>query len=222
MKNIKNIIYLVVLYGFISCVLPAHAGSFDDFFTAIKRDDGHTIAALVSRGFDVNTRNPAGEHGLTLAIRDESFKAVAALLQVPTVNIEARSQQDESPLMLAALKGNMELVEQLIAKDADVNKPGWAPLHYAATNGHIPIMSLLLDKHAYIDASSPNGSTPLMLAAKYGTPTAVKLLLEAGADPLLKNDQGLTAKDFALQDNRKDSAELITAFVRALQPRGAW
>ena len=83
-------------------------------------------------------------------------------------------------------------------------------------------MNLLLDNHAYIDASSPNGSTPLMMAALYGTPSAVKLLLEAGADPLLKNDLGMTAIDFAYRDNRAESAEIIAAFVRAKQPKGKW
>ena len=58
-------------------------------------------------------------------------------------------------------------------------------------------MELLLENHAYIDAESPNGTTPLMMAAHYGTPAAVKLLLEAGADPTLKNQLGLTAIDFA-------------------------
>jgi hypothetical protein len=50
----------------------------------------------------------------------------------------------------------------------------------------------------------------------------VKLLLEAGADPLLKNDQGLSAIDFAHRANRADSAELIAAFVRGRQPKGTW
>ena len=110
----------------------------------------------------------------------------------------------------------------LISRGADVNKPGWAPLHYAATRGHLAIMNLLLEHHAYIDASSPNGTTPLMMAAFYGTPSAVKLLLEAGADPLLKNEQSLTAIDFAQRNQRQDSADIIAAFVRAKQPRGKW
>jgi ankyrin repeat protein len=61
-----------------------------------------------------------------------------------------------------------------------------------------------------------------MMAAGYGTPAAVTLLLEAGADPLLKNDQGLTAIDLAHRANRADSAAIIAAFVRGRQPRGTW
>lgn len=61
-----------------------------------------------------------------------------------------------------------------------------------------------------------------MMAAFYGTPSAVKLLLEAGADPFLRNEKNLTAIDFAQRANRADSAEIIAAFVRAKQPRGKW
>ena len=136
--------------------------------------------------------------------------------------MELRTTTDESPLMFAALNGLLDLSKALIAKGADVNKTGWTPLHYAATRGHLPVMSLLLDNHAYIDASSPNNTTPLMMAAFYGTPFAVKLLLEAGADPLIKNDQGLSAIDFAHKNSRADSAEIVAAFVRAKQPKGKW
>jgi len=144
------------------------------------------------------------------------------LLGDPQIDPEARNEHDESLLMLASLKGLLAVCEQLIAKGADVNKPGWTPLHYAATHGHISVMNLLLDNHAYIDAASPNGSTPLMMAALYGTPAAVKVLLEAGADPRLKNDQGLTAIDFANRGQRSESAALLAAFVRSLQPAGKW
>jgi hypothetical protein len=48
----------------------------------------------------------------------------------------------------------------------------------------------------------------------YGSPEAVKLLLEAGADPLLKNQLGLTALDFAQRGNSTEAAGLIAAFVR--------
>lgn len=217
-NNIKNIIYLYVLIGF-SIV---NAGSYEDFFRAIKQDDTAQVSALLSRGFDPNTLDPTGSAGLILAFQESSFTVAQTLINHPKIKVEVRNAADESPLMFAALKGETLLCQLLIQKGADVNKPGWAPLHYAATNGHLEVMNLLLDQHAYIDAASPNNTTPLMMAAHYGTPAAVKLMLEAGADPMLKNDLGLTAIDFAHRADRVDSANIITTFVRSRQPKGSW
>lgn len=218
MLNIKRFIYLVVLFGF----SVVYAGSYDDFFLAIKRDDSGTIINLLTRGFDPNTLNPAGESGLLLAVKEPSIKVAEVLINWPKTDVEQRNKQDESPLMMAAFKGLLEISQKLIARDADVNKTGWTPLHYAATHGHLEVIALLLDKHAYIDAESPNGSTPLMMAAHYGTPEAVKLLLEAGADPMLKNQQGLNAIDFAQQAKRQDIAEIVAVAIRARKPKGTW
>lgn len=202
------------------------AGAYEDFFVAILRDDDAAIAALLRRGFDPNTRDPKGQVGLTIALQNGSSKAFAALLASSQVNVEARNAQDESPLMMAALKGNLEAVKALLARDADVNKIGWAPLHYAASAGsrqHVAIIALLLENHAYIDATSPNGTTPLMMAAQYGSNEAVQLLLDEGADPTLKNQLGLTAADFALRVSRTESADKISVAIRKRQPnRGRW
>jgi uncharacterized protein len=215
---LKNFIYLVILIG---CSV-ARAGSYEDFFVAIKQDNPAAITVLLQRGFDPNTLDPAGLSGLYLALRDSSLKAAQALIDWPKTNLEIRTPEDESPLMMAALKGQLELARKLIGKDADVNKTGWTPLHYAATGGHVAIIELLLERHAYIDAESPNGTTPLMMAAHYGSPAAVKALLEAGADPMLKNQLGLTAIDFAHRAGRQDSAEQIAAFVRKSRAKGKW
>ncbi|HVL45983.1 MAG TPA: ankyrin repeat domain-containing protein [Acidovorax sp.] len=204
----------------------AWAGAYEDFFVAILRDDGDAITALLRRGFDPNTRDPKGQVGLTIALQNGANKAFAALLASRRVNVEARNAKDESPLMMAAIKGNVEAVKALIARDADVNKTGWTPLHYAASAGspqHAVIIALLLENHAYIDAASPNGTTPLMMAAHYGSAEAVQLLLDEGADPTLKNQLGLTATDFALRVSRTESAEKIAVAIRRRQPnRGKW
>lgn len=217
-NHFRFIIYLVLAI----CFSSTGAGSYDDFFVAIKRDDPKAVTRLLERGFDPNTPSQEGLHGLYIALRDGSLKAAGALIDWPKTNIDARSPKDETPLMMAALKGHTEVVRKLMDKGADVNKTGWTPLHYAATNGHLVIMQLLLDEHAYIDAESPNGTTPLMMAAHYGSPAAVKLLLEGGADPRLKNQLGLSAIDFAQRGSRSEAAELIAATIRNAQPKGKW
>lgn len=218
MYNFKKLLYPIVFIGF----SVVHAGSYDDFFQAVKVDDAKTVSSLLARGFDPNSVDPSGQFGLIWAMKTSSFKVVDVLIENPATNVEARSPQDESALMLASLRGNIELCKKLISRDADVNKPGWAPLHYAATSAHLDVMKLLLDNAAYIDAESPNGSTPLMMAAMYGNAAAVKLLLDAGADATLKNSIGLSAIDFALKADRKDSADLIAGAIRAAKPKGVW
>lgn len=209
MYYLRFVVYLVLTIG----ISSASAGSYEDFFIAIKRDDPRAVQDLLRRGFDPNTPSPDGRHGLYLALQEPSLKVAEVLIDWPKTNLEWRTPEDESPLMMAALKGHTALARKLVDKGADVNKPGWTPLHYAATGGHLEIMNLLLEHHAFIDAESPNGTTPLMMAAHYGTPAAVKLLLEAGADTAMKNQLGLSAVDFANRGNRKDSADLITAHI---------
>lgn len=217
-SHFKKIGYLFIAIW----ISLAHAGSYEDFFIAIKQDNPRVITGLLNRGFDPDTLDPQGLPGLYLALRDGSLKAAQALIDWPRTNVEIRTAKDESPLMMASLKGHAEMVRKLIARDADVNKPGWTPLHYAATSGHLAIMELLLEHHAFIDAESPNGTTPLMMAAHYGTPAAVKLLLEAGADVRMKNQLGLSAIDFAHRAGRQDVAEMIAAAARSTQPKGKW
>jgi uncharacterized protein len=219
MRNyIKYIVHLYVLIH----ISIANAGSYDDFFSAIRSDNASAIEKLLQRGFDPNALDPNKQHGLYLALREPSLKAAKVLLDWPKTDLNIANEVGETPLMMAVLKGHVDLAAAMLAKQADVNKTGWAPLHYAATAGHIQLMTMLLEKHAYIDAESANGSTPLMMAAMYGTPAAVKLLLDEGADPLLKNQIGMTAIDFAQKVERKDVAEMIAVALRAKQPKGKW
>ncbi len=200
----------------------SYAGSYEDFFAALKNDNATAIQQLLGRGFDANTLDPRGQHGLMVAIREPSLKAANVLIEAPKIDLNALNSTGESPLMLAALTGQLGLADKLVKKGADVNKTGWTPLHYAATNGHAEVIRLLLEHHAYIDAESPNGSTPLMMASMYGSPESVKLLLDEGADPLLKNQLGLTALQFAQRGNRLDAAELLTKAMRRKQATGSW
>ena len=209
MLKIHLIKKAVVLFGFIFLNASSWAGSYEDYFKAVQFDDVNTVRALLQRGFDPNTVNPAGLSGLMLAVKEPSLKVAQLLLSWPKVKAEVRNDKDESVLMLAALKGYLPLVKRLVELDADVNKPGWTPLHYAASTGQVAVIEFLLENSAYIDAESPNGSTPLMMAALYGSPESVKLLIQAGADLNVKNQLGLTALDFAVRGQRQNAKELI-------------
>lgn len=214
-NKLKKTIYLYVLSGF----FLVNAGSYEDFFQAVNRDDGPAVAALLARGFDPNTLGPDGLSGLFMAARAGAARVARVLLDAPDTEVEFRNPVDESPLMLAALRGDLPLAQALIARDADVNKPGWTPLHYAAARGQLAVITLLLEHHAYIDAESPNGSTPLMMAAGYGSPEATRALLQAGADASLKNAKGLTALDFASGFGKTASAAVLEAALAAAPAR---
>jgi ankyrin repeat protein len=207
----------VLLLGLCAGVGRGWAGSYEDFFSAIRRDDHRSVSALLHRGVDANTLDETGRHGLFLALQAPSPQVATILINWPKTEVETRNAEDESPLMIAALTGQFDVAVRLIERGAHVNKPGWAPLHYAATKGHLNLIQLLLEHHAYIDAASPNGTTPLMMAAHYGSDEAVRLLLDEGADPTLRNQLKLSAIDFAEQAQRPETVEIIAAAIRASQ-----
>ena len=218
MYHFKKLLYLFVLIGY----SLSHAGSYEDFFDAVAFDNASAVQSLLRRGFDPNSVNPKGDYALVMALRQDSLEVAKLLIKHPKTRVEVRTAKDESPLMLAAIKGQLEICRQLIARDADVNKTGWTPLHYAASSGRPDVIQLMLDHYAYIDAASPNGSTPLMMAAMYGSVDAVNLLLAAGADPSLKNQRGLSALDFATRAERPAAVASIAAAIRAKSGGGSW
>ena len=198
-KYFKSAVYSVVM----SVVFSASAGSYEDFFMAIRNDNAAVVNDLLARGFDPNTRDPKGQPGLTIAMQERSLKAARALLGGAAVDLNALNQAGESALMMAALKGDLAGAQMLLERGAQVNQAGWSALHYAATGPETKLVKLLIDRGAAIDAGSPNGTTPLMMAAQYGSEDSVVLLLERGADARRRNQRDLGAVDFARLSGRE-------------------
>jgi hypothetical protein len=209
------LLVILVLLG-LWCPLSSSAGSYEDFQNAIKRNDPRSVQALLTRGVDPNTPDEHGNPALFLAISAKAWPVVKVLVNAKGIELDERNSHDETPLMLAVIQGEVEVARELIEKGADVNKTGWTPLHYAASKGHLELIHLLLDEDAYIDAESPNGTTPLMMAAGYSeNPMACKVLLDEGADPSIKNYKNLTAMDFALHANHEQAAQWIEMYLNA-------
>jgi ankyrin repeat protein len=210
-RYLKYVLYIVVGIAFVD----SSAGSYEDFFLAVNRDDGAAIQALLARGFDVNARSPDGQTALHLALRDQSPGVVRAVFESKTLDVDAVNATGETPLMMAALRGELAWASRLIERGAKVQREGWSPLHYAATGPEPKIVAMLLDRGAPIDARSPNNTTPLMMAAGYGAESSVDLLLARGADKRLRNERDMDAAAFASAAGR----ERLAARLGATPPR---
>lgn len=190
----------------------AWAAPVDDMRKAVEFDDARTIQKLLARGVDPNLVDDKGNPMLVVALREKSKKAAAALIKAKNIDFDKTNPAGENALMMASLQGDLDSIKLMVdGQEAEINKTGWAPLHYAATNGHNDVVKYLVDHAAYIDAESPNGTTPLMMAARGGHIETVKLLLDEGADMRLKNQQGMNVIDFALLYNQQEIADGLRA-----------
>ena len=172
-KYLKYPIYLLIAFAFSSAL----AGSYDDFFQAIIRDHVGGVKRLLDAGIDPNSRDAKGMPALMVAIRRESPRSFELLLAQPGIDVDATNAAGETALMLTALAGDLDTSRRLLAKGALVQRPGWSPIHYAASGPNTELARLLLDRGATVDAVAPNGTTPLMLAAQQGPESTVTLLL---------------------------------------------
>jgi uncharacterized protein len=203
----RFLVYAVVFVGF----SPAVADPQAELAKAVSLDDGRWVQQLLAAGADPNRPDAKGQTPLTLALRDEALQAAAALIAHTAVQIDTPNTSNETPLMMACLRGQLALARQLVARGAAINRAGWTPLHYAATGPGTAVVAWLLEQEAAIDAPSPNRSTPLMMAARYGAIDSAELLLARGANPKLRNDRGLTAAEFARGAGREALAAKLEA-----------
>jgi len=179
------------------------------FFRAVNVDNPLTVREMLERGFDPNTLSEKGQLPLYLAMRDGSFRVAEVLLAQPGLRIDAANAAGETALMQAALRGHVDWVRRLLDRGATFEREGWTPLHYAASGPETAAVALLLDRGARIDAPSPNRSTALMMASRYGPESTVELLLARGASLKVRNDLGLGAADFARLGGREGLADRL-------------
>lgn len=184
----------------------------DAYAKAVQLDDERGMKKLLAAGVDPNliAQKQRGETGLMLAVHEDSKKVFNVLLNAHDIDLNLRSRNGDTALMIASYKGDVAAVKALLDKEAEPNNTGWTALHYAAAIGNDEIVQMLLDASAYIDAGSPNNTTPIMMAARAGKILTVKLLLDSGADVTLKNDVGMTAIDLARKFDHDDIVDGLT------------
>lgn len=194
----RSILAALVVAAFPNAMaFAATPGQVSDFYRAVQMDDASTVKSLLAAGVDPNRPNPVGgEPALVAALREGSMRVFRVLVDHPGIQLDAPALNGNTALMMAAFKHNQAAAEVLVQRGAAVNRPGWTPLHYAAASGDEPIARLLIKHGAKVDAVSPPASgamTPLMMAEREGHPDMVAFLKEKGANPQLRNTEGLTA-----------------------------
>ncbi|XP_046877337.1 kinase D-interacting substrate of 220 kDa B isoform X1 [Hypomesus transpacificus] len=118
-------------------------------------------------------------------VEDENLTALKVHLD-KFREVDGRSDNGQTPLMLASEQGSLEIVQELIRRGANVNLDDvdcWSALISAAKEGHVEVVQELLDNSAYIEHRDMGGWTALMWAAYKGQKEVTKVLLDNGANP---------------------------------------
>jgi hypothetical protein len=143
-------------------------------------------------------------------------------------DINKTNRLGEQALQHAAWRGKLAAVRWLIERGARLDRDGpeWSALHYAVFAGHAEIVNSLMARGADINALSPNGSTPLMMAAREGREAIARTLLTAGARRDIVNEQGENALHWAMRNNNLSIAREIGGTesfgVAASRPAASW
>ena len=146
--------------------------------------------------------------------------AVKVLLDAGLM-INSVEQYGNTALIAAAFYSHERIVRLLLDEGADIeakNSHGETAMHWAVmhtfpqdrnTMSQPDTIQLLIDRGANLRAKSKHGTSVLHVAVKSNNLIAVNMLLEAGADPLSRNDFGQLPLDLALREGYKEVEERL-------------
>ena len=162
---------------------------------------GHVemAAFLIGKGIDVSAVEEEGGRGalhcVLSGVRPEG-EAMATLLVEAGADVDARRDCGETPLHVAARKGNLRMVRRLLDLGADpdaVDEHGSRPVQFAAAGHSGAVVRCLLEAAGQnVDLADNYGATPLHDAAELNRAECVEVLLEMGADVSVVDATGCT------------------------------
>ena len=158
---------------------------------AVSKDDIESVRLLLSAGLDPNLLLPSGNRLLTMAMK-LGHRASALALVAGGADIRAVDRGGNSPLHIATQAGDVELVTTLLARGADVNVRT-PPVRAVASRGRD-------GGRGFVGGGM---QTPLMMAAQANRLNVMHVLVDAGADPSLKADNGSTLLMFGAGGKRE-------------------
>ena len=202
MKN-KFFALLLALTLFSPCSQAAAGTAIpeDIFISYCREGDVEDVEeGIVNRG-NVNARDAQGTPVLMIALGNDRIDTARLLIR-HGADVNASDANGWVPLHRVAETGNLDLAQLLVKKGAKLNaknRHGETPLHIAAQSGQNDMAAFLLARGASVNARRDSGATPLIYAVEH--PDTVKLLLDKGADPKIKEKTGDSILDFIDNDS---------------------
>lgn len=169
---------------------------------------------LVEAGADVNAVGTAGTGTALMEALEGDPEGEPS--DPPASSLQEMLEADGKKKAIAAQdKSIIEFVRFMLSVGADPNRLArdrrGAMLHFAAWDGLIEIVQVLLDAGADVNLQDATGSTALNQAVFAGKKEVAMLLLERGADVNLKEDSGWTSLHWAVKSN---DPKLINTVVK--------
>lgn len=168
---------------------------------AIVDNDAEKVKAYIAAGADINFRGNLIYPPLHFALEKDHHQIVILLLTAGAdVNLQGANGQ--TPLHIAAAEGQETFVHALLRQGADPNikdNIGQTPLHKTAV-ARPEIIDALIRYKARVNEQDTEGNTPLHLFL--GKVAVVERLLEGGADPNIRNRDGVSPYMMMLEENR--------------------
>ena len=213
MQNIL-VKYAVSLVGLALWVVHVAAALPDPvtFSRALELGDVAKVRSWLDEGLNPEFQGHDVGTGLMSAAWYGNIEMMQLFLE-RGANLRRANRNGEQPLQLAVWNGHLEAVKWLLDHGAPVNRDGsyWGALHYSVFNGHQKLSQYLIERGANINARSPNGSTPLMMAAREGRDQLARLLFDMGADARATNDWGDTALILAMRYDHYRVGKIISS-----------
>ncbi|XP_046361397.2 uncharacterized protein LOC124138676 [Haliotis rufescens] len=153
---------------------------------AAQRGHVDVYNLLVSEGADLSLSDLMNKHCLMLACEGGSMPIVKHLLSLKTFDINRKGKFTKTPVMLAAMRGHLDLYNLLVSEGADLSltdEDNNDCLMLACKRGSLPIVKHLLSLKTFdINRTGWFNQTPVMSAANSGHLDVYNLLVSEGAD----------------------------------------
>jgi ankyrin repeat protein len=137
------------------------------------------------------------------ASHDNKIEIVKLLLEYKNVNIDVRDSIGVTPLRIACVYGNSEIVKMLMDAGADpnVSNKNTTPLIRSIEEKNKNCTKILLSyPNIKIDLQDKCGNTALIHAVQKNYDDLVEKIIQYGADITLKNEYGKSAIDYSTSD----------------------